>query len=237
VAFLVTVVSFDRYDLWGLLGMAPYLVITAIWEEISLGKGFARMKYLFFTVLMLGLANLFFDRRILFYVGHISVRGGLLSMATLFFKAVFTMYAAYFLMLTVGIDRLCVTLRGLGLPKGAITVLLLTYRYLIVLLKEAQRMLQAYALRSPRQKGIHIKAWGSFAGLLLLRSMDRAQTVYESMLLRGYDSESALTCGGAKGQGRLGVSVLYVAGWVSIFLFCRGVPVFWIVGETISGLW
>lgn len=50
-------------------------------------------------------------------------------------------------------------------------------------------MSQAYALRAPGQKGINLKAWGSFAGLLLIRSIDRAQTVYESMQLRGFTGE------------------------------------------------
>ena len=42
----------------------------------------------------------------------------------------------------------------------------------------------AYALRAPGEKGIHFRAWGSLLGQLLLRSVDRAQLVYESMLLR-----------------------------------------------------
>lgn len=49
--------------------------------------------------------------------------------------------------------------------------------------------MDAYALRAPGQKGIYEKAWGSLAGGLLLRSMDRASAVYESMVLRGYSGE------------------------------------------------
>ena len=47
-------------------------------------------------------------------------------------------------------------------------------------------MTDAYHLRAPGQKGIHISAWGSFLGQLLLRSMDRAQELFSSMMLRGY---------------------------------------------------
>ena len=50
-------------------------------------------------------------------------------------------------------------------------------------------MTDAYRLRAPVQKGIHVSAWGSFLGQLLLRSMDRAQELYSSMLLRGYAQE------------------------------------------------
>ena len=50
-------------------------------------------------------------------------------------------------------------------------------------------MTEAYHLRAPGQKGIHISAWGSFLGQLLLRSMDRAEALYESMELRGFYGE------------------------------------------------
>ena len=50
-------------------------------------------------------------------------------------------------------------------------------------------MTEAYSLRAPGQKGIHISAWGSFLGQLLLRSMDRAEALYHSMLLRGFRGE------------------------------------------------
>ena len=50
-------------------------------------------------------------------------------------------------------------------------------------------MTTAYRLRAPGQKGVHISAWGPFLGQLLLRSMDRAQELYGSMLLRGYRGE------------------------------------------------
>lgn len=50
-------------------------------------------------------------------------------------------------------------------------------------------MRDAYLLRAPGQNGIHISAWGSFLGQLLLRSMDRAQELYSSMRLRGFNGE------------------------------------------------
>ena len=48
-------------------------------------------------------------------------------------------------------------------------------------------MLVAYSLRAPGQKGIAYSSWGSFLGSLLLRTMDRAKEIVQSMELRGYD--------------------------------------------------
>ena len=50
-------------------------------------------------------------------------------------------------------------------------------------------MRAAYSLRAPGQKGIHFRVWGSLVGMLLLRSMDRSETVYQSMTLRGFQGD------------------------------------------------
>ena len=93
------------------------------------------------------------------------------------------------LIATTSIDTLCAALRMLHVPDILVTLLLLTYRYIGVMMEEVAVMTEAYSLRAPGQKGIHISAWGSFLGQLLLRSMDRAEALYHSMLLRGFRGE------------------------------------------------
>ena len=97
--------------------------------------------------------------------------------------------ASFLLIATTPIDTLCAALRRLHVPDILVTLLLLTYRYIGVMLEEVVIMSEAYSLRAPGQKGIHISAWGSFLGQLLLRSMDRAEALYHSMLLRGFRGE------------------------------------------------
>ena len=86
-------------------------------------------------------------------------------------------------------EQICYALRKIHVPQILVTVLLLIYRYLVLMMKEADRITQAYLLRAPGEKGIRKSAWGSVAGQMLLRSMDRAQRVYESMTLRGFRGE------------------------------------------------
>lgn len=78
-------------------------------------------------------------------------------------------------------------------------------------------MTQAYHLRAPGQKGIHISAWGSFLGQLLLRSMDRATALYESMELRGFHGEFYY----AAGEKSARYSWLYALGWGALFALAR----------------
>ena len=97
--------------------------------------------------------------------------------------------ASFLLVATTSIEEICRALRQLHFPKMLTSLLLLTFRYISVLLEEVAIMTEAYHLRAPGQKGIHVSAWGSFLGQLLLRSMDRAEALYESMELRGFYGE------------------------------------------------
>jgi cobalt/nickel transport system permease protein len=68
----------------------------------------------------------------------------------------------------------------------------LLYRtFLVVLaaliLVATRAMYTAYLLRSGERKGIGMKNMGSFLGLLLVRSFDRAGRVYQAMKNRGFD--------------------------------------------------
>ena len=139
-------------------------------------------------VACVGIANPFFDKQ-LFYFGGFTLQAGYISFITLMLKGVLAVLASYLLIATTTIEQICYALRLLQLPKLLVTQLLLSYRYLTLLLEQADTIAQAYALRAPKQKGVHFKVWGSLAGQLLLRSIDRANNLYDSMLLRGYQGE------------------------------------------------
>ena len=173
-----------------------------------------------------GLFNPFFDRAILLRVGPLAVSGGVVSMLTLMLKGLFSLMASFLLMATTQIDSLCAALRRLHFPKLLVTLLLLTYRYVGVMTEELAVMTDAYHLRAPGQKGIHISAWGSFLGQLLLRSMDRAQELYSSMLLRGYHQHFHY----APVRPFRVPDALYAAGCVLLFLLLRVVPVARLIG-------
>ncbi len=228
ILYILVIVSFSKYDFMGLVSMSLYVLALSIVEELSLIKGLYRMRYVVGIVCLLGIVNPFFDRTVMFHIGGLAITGGVISMITLLVKGILTIYGAYFLAMMIGMNGIREALRALRVPKGAVTVVMLTYRYIIVLLKEVQRMNLAYHMRAPKQRGIHMRAWGSFVGLLLLRSMDRSQTVYDSMMLRGYRGEFV---GQAGGSYRFGQSLLYVVFWMVIFISLRIFPVFELVGN------
>lgn len=227
--YLVLVMSFEKRDITGLFGMCLYPLITMILGDISIAQALRRLRPVLFMVALIGAANPFFDRTPCFAVGTITVTGGMASMATLFLKAAFAVAASYILIATTTVEQICFALRKLHVPQMLVTVFLLIYRYLILMLKETDRITQAYSLRAPGERGIRKSAWGSFAGQMLLRSMDRAQTVYESMTLRGFQGEFFPAFG--KRFVPAYQSIFYGMVWGAVLAIFRFVPVFQIVGN------
>lgn len=186
IAYILVTLSFDKYDLSGLIPMVLWPVLIFQISGIPVRSCFYKLRIVLPLVMAVGLFNPFFDRAAVMQIGGLAVSGGVISMLTLMLKGLFCLMASFLLMATTSIDCLCAALRQLHLPRLLVTLLLLTYRYVGVMTEELAVMTEAYHLRAPGQKGIHISAWGSFLGQLLLRSMDRAQELYSSMLLRGY---------------------------------------------------
>ena len=186
IVYILVTLSFGKYDLSGLIPMVLWPVLIFQISGIPVRSCFYKLRIVLPLVMAVGLFNPFFDRTTVLQIGGLAVSGGMVSMLTLMIKGLFCLMASFLLMATTSIDSLCAALRKLHLPKLLVTLLLLTYRYVGEMTEELAVMTEAYHLRAPGQKGIHISAWGSFLGQLLLRSMDRAQELYSSMLLRGY---------------------------------------------------
>ena len=186
IAYILITLSFDKYDFNGLVPMVLWPILLFAISGIKVRTCFYKLRIVLPLVMMVGLFNPFFDKAQMLQIGGISISGGVVSMITLMLKGVFCLMASFLLMATTKVDNLCAALRAMHMPSVLVTLFLLTYRYVGVMTEELAVMTDAYHLRAPGQKGIHISAWGSFLGQVLLRSMDRAQELYSSMMLRGY---------------------------------------------------
>ncbi len=189
IAYIFVTVSFGKYDLSGLIIMCLYPIALFEISDTSIGACFYKLRIVIPLVCAVGIFNPFLDKETLLYVGNVAVSGGVVSMFTLMLKGVFCIMASFVLVATTSFDEICAALRRLHIPGFFVTLLLLTYRYISVMMEEVSVMTDAYMLRAPGQKGVHFSAWGSFLGQLLLRSMDRAEELYSSMRLRGFNGE------------------------------------------------
>ncbi len=215
--YISALISFHKYNLIGLLKMSIYVFTVFILGKVSLKQGVKQLRVVLVILCIIGIVNPFLDKRVLIDTNIIKITGGMISMTTLMIKGILTVFASYFLIATTSIEGICSALRIIHTPKIFVILVLLIYRYIILFLKEVERMTLAYELRAPNQKGIHIKIWGSMVGMLLLRSIDRAQIVYESMLLRGFDGEFRKKLS----KEPLFKSYLYCVFWIGIIGFLR----------------
>lgn len=227
VTYIITVVSFSKYDFAGLSVMVLYPVLMFQASEIPVRICFYKLRIVLPLVCAVGLVNPFLDHTPLIPLGHLVITGGMVSMLTLMMKGVFSLMASFLLIATTSIDALCAALGKLHVPPIFTTLLLLTYRYIGVMLEQVAIMTEAYKLRAPGQKGIHISAWGSFLGQLLLRSMDRAEALYHSMQLRGFQGMFYY----ADVPPCKWNSAAYCVICIGAFLAARAVPVASLVGN------
>jgi len=88
---------------------------------------------------------------------------------------------------TTPFAELLAVLRRIGVPKIFVTILALMYRYLFVLIDEAERLNRARESRSFSKT--RFKKWSSMASLagqLFVRSTERAERIYAAMTARGW---------------------------------------------------
>ena len=219
--YIGIVVSYDKYDLFGLLPLFLYPLIVFHLADIKIIKSLKKLRMVLPIVCLVGIINPFLDHTYMISIGNIAITGGMISMLTLMIKGAYTLMASFLLIATTGIEKICYALRLLKIPTFIITQLLLSYRYLTVLMNEANTVFEAYTLRAPRQNGVVYKMWGSLIGQLLFRTIDRAENIYDSMILRGFNGEYLLT----DRKKATSIDYIYLGLWLFILIALRSVNI------------
>ena len=102
------------------------------------------------------------------------------------------MLAAAAVVILISTTRFSPLLRGLeilGVPRILVTLVSFTYRFLFVLVSEARRLETAVRSRAPFRRG-RFRALAGAAGVLFIRTYERAERVYQAMLARGFDGNA-----------------------------------------------
>jgi cobalt/nickel transport system permease protein len=186
ICFLVTVASFDRYSIGRLIPYIFYPTLLMALSETPYAMLLKRFLIALPICLFTGVANIIFDRTPVFEIGAVAISCGTISLFTLLFKTYLCVMAVLLLVSVTPLAEITDAMRRLKIPGIFVAMFEMTYRYVGVLFSEAYSMHTAYTLRSAGVKGIAIKDMGSFVGQLLLRSIDRADRVYNAMMCRGY---------------------------------------------------
>ena len=227
VVYIVTIVSFSVKDITGLIPFVLYPVILSQFSDIPISVGVKKLKIIVFFVCAVGIWNPIINRQVILQIGTLSISSGMISFLTLILKGILALLASFYLIASTGIEQICYALRLLKVPSILVTLILITYRYISLLMQEVENMTNAYSLRAPGQHGIHISAWESFVGQLLIRSMDRAEELYQSMELRGFHGSFYY----ADIRSAQWKDYLYTGICITTFLICRAVNLTEFIGN------
>jgi cobalt/nickel transport system permease protein len=187
VVYIVVVISCPPFNPGGLAVFLCYPLIIAPLSGTPLRPLFARLAIALPFSLAGAVSNLFLTPGAAFRIGSFVVGYGLLSFASIILKTLLTVFAALLLVASTPFEEINRQLTALGVPKIFCLQLVMTYRYLSVLIDEALTMTTAYALRAPEVKGVRFSDIGVFLGQLILRSFGHAEHVYQAMKCRGFD--------------------------------------------------
>lgn len=217
LVFVITATSFDKYEIAGLLPLFFYPIVAMAAGGVPYRRLVKRLLLVSPFVLLVGLFNPLFDRTPHDIAGFFTLSGGWLSFISITIKLFLTTLAALILIATTSLPEIGAALRQFGFPRPLVVQLLLLHRYLYVLLEEVGRITQACELRSAPGKGLPYGAWGSLLGQLLLRTVARAQRIYQAMLCRGFSGEFRLLT--PRPLQTADYWQLFV--WCGFFLICR----------------
>ena len=231
--FVITVTSFPKYEIMGLLPLLFFPFSLILLGNLPWNHLMKRLLLVSPFVIFVGIFNPLFDQTPFLQMGDLLVTGGWVSFVSITLRLVLTVTAALVLVATTGIDAICIALLHLRVPKVIILQLLFMYRYLHVLLEEFVRTIQAYSLRSFHGEGIRFKAWGSLVGQLLMRTMDRAQRIYQAMLCRGFDGEIRIM----RTPKLQKTGILYLICWAAFFLTARSINIPYFLGTLLLGVY
>lgn len=118
---------------------------------------------------------------------------GLIRFFSLGLRAFVSFMAVIVLVSTTRFGDLMWAAGRLGMPSRLVIIVSFMYRYLFILIDEASHMMLARDLRSGGKKyGALLLASGGIVGALMVRSLDHAEKLYQSMLLRGYSGRTVL---------------------------------------------
>jgi cobalt/nickel transport system permease protein len=194
LVFIVAVVSFSKYEVWSLLPLFCFPLMLIVLGDVPLKPLLLRMLLVSPFAIFAGMFNPFIDIIELPFAGYL-VAGGWLSFLSILLRFSLTVSVALATVATTPFEKICKFLDSVKVPRVLVVQLLMLYRYLNVLIEEGGRIMLARRLRAPVSPKITIKTATSMLGVLFVRTLDRAERVYQAMLLRGFDGRLPLATG------------------------------------------
>lgn len=190
MVYIICVMLQGRYNVFALAPFLFYPILTMALGEIPFTMIGKRALIALPFGLFIGISNIVLEPQPYMQIGRITLSYGVMSCLMILMRIALCVSAVLILVAITPFSRLTGQLRRMHVPVIFVRLIEMTYRYIGVLLMEADTMLLAYRMRNPKVKWPMIGDMGSFIGQLFLRSYDRAERIYQAMQCRGYGKEN-----------------------------------------------
>lgn len=229
--FIFFVVSFPKYELAGLIPFFFYPVFLLAVGDIPL-KAIAK-KVIFVSpfAVFIGIFNPLLDTDVILTPLGIPISGGWISFFSIIIKFILTVSTALLLIAVTSFPGICEGLERLKFPRLLVIQLLFLYRYLFVLLEETLRIVRAREARSFGQKGREVKTFIRLISILLLRTVERSERIYQAMLSRGFRGEIRVH----KRHSLRLQDIIFVVFSVIMFYVFRNYDIVHLIGTALRG--
>ena len=190
LAFVLAVVATPREMFWPFAIYA--LIVVSVWRLARIPLRWVLPRMLIeVPFLVLALLLPFSEGGDRVEVGGLQLSvAGLYAAWGIVVKGTLGVAAALALAATTSAAELPAALSRLGVPAVVTSVLVLMIRYIDLLAAEAGRMRMARISRGDSPRALHqARAIATGIGALFLRSYERGERVYHSMLSRGFDGD------------------------------------------------
>jgi cobalt/nickel transport system permease protein len=185
-AFVVTVVSFPKYEIGGLIPCFLLPVLAVSVSGVPVAPLLKRLLAASLFAVLLGIFNPLLDTAVMYRIGGVPISAGWVSFASILLKYCLTMSALLALVATTSFPGVARALGRVGVPDVFVCQLVFLYRFLFVLVAEGRRMALARDLRSFDGRGRGLRVTAALLGTLFVRTIERAERVYRAMRSRGF---------------------------------------------------
>lgn len=227
IIYIITIISYSPYQVTSLLPYTFYPILLMTFGEIPLKPLLNRVLMVLPFTLFTGVTNMIYSRELAFSILNVGITVGMVSFCSILIKTILTVLAVLILVSTTSMNDIIYGMVSLKLPRIFVIQLMLTYRYIRVLLEEVIIMYHAYILRAPKEKGIKLKDMGLFLGQLIIRSFDRADRIYNAMKCKGFEGSISFS----RKEKITKNNWIYMIVVVILLLFLRFVNVSEVVGN------
>lgn len=193
IIFTIFVVTTKSYELNKFLLYLLLIILLAIISKVSIKKILLKFLNILPFLVIVSLSILFIKSDELLKINFFNsftfyIRENFLNFFSILFKSSISIIFLTVIISTTEFNFLIKSLEKLYIPKIFILTIFFVYRYFFILLKEIKRVEIA---RNSRYFGgaliRQIKVYANIIAVFLLRSIERSERIYYSMLSRCYD--------------------------------------------------